>query len=864
MKRIIVVTLFIMLAVMAFAQTPGRVLRQVCEFAPDSPINILDYITNTGTTHSEHYHFRVLHVETNVERGTDLGHTPLGIRLAKTGTDAVGWTISATVNQSMWPAVWAPGSHVTLRFWHIDDSDPAKGSGVEPYPQYDYVEKTIEITPGSGLINLHLPEDRLIIPGPGGEPPVEEFNFTVQSNYNGAAIYKNNVDTGQVTPHMFTDTTENLAGVYTLQLGNITWFPESYNYDGLTDQTVTFQGTDTPGVAINPTPADGATFEIAHDALATTYNLSWEAPAGNVTGYRLTWLDNPEVDLGDVLTWTTPEIAEGTYTWKVVPYITDPILAPAPLGRSTGGLQVELAPIKASISSSQAKGDAVGAPVWTFTITRQDAPPQEFNLTVKSNYVGSAIYKDNVDTGQVTPWTFSGFTADIAGVYKVVRAETDWAPAEYTYDGLADAEVVFMGTMTPGQAWDPVPQHDTIITLASGVDPKPWNLTWQHPTTGPAHEGYRLYWCEDNTDNPTIYNLGADVTIWPTPALDAGHYYWKVVAYITDPPAPAKAAKAGNVIETAVKASLIGPGVKGDAPANDPEYWHFEIQHEDAPQYSLMVAATDSANNPLVAAIWKDGADTGFTTPHMFTGLTADVAGTYHVVLDGWIFDPANYAYAGTATGTVTFIGYPDGGTPVELSSFTATLTAQNFVKLTWVSQTETGMWGYRVYRGESPDQASALLLTPTLIPATNTSTTQVYNLEDREVEIGTTYWYWLEAVEITGVGQFYGQPVSVTVEGELPPVIPTETIMGNAYPNPFKQTASTSIDVSIKAGENGTVTIYNILGQAVKTFRVNEGNHKLTWNGKDARGNNCGSGIYFYKLSTPSKNVTKKMVIVK
>ena len=62
MKRVITVTLFIMLAVMAFAQTPGRVLRQVCEFAPDSPINILDYITNTGTTHSEHYHFRVLHV----------------------------------------------------------------------------------------------------------------------------------------------------------------------------------------------------------------------------------------------------------------------------------------------------------------------------------------------------------------------------------------------------------------------------------------------------------------------------------------------------------------------------------------------------------------------------------------------------------------------------------------------------------------------------------------------------------------------------------------------------------------------------------------------------------------------------------
>lgn len=199
---------------------------------------------------------------------------------------------------------------------------------------------------------------------------------------------------------------------------------------------------------------------------------------------------------------------------------------------------------------------------------------------------------------------------------------------------------------------------------------------------------------------------------------------------------------------------------------------------------------------------------------------------------------------------------------PVELSSFTAVLTAQNFVKLTWVSQSETEMLGYRVYRSESGDQANAIMITPTMIGATNTSTTQTYSITDNEVAVGSTYWYWLESVDYAS-SHFHG-PVSIIVEGNVPPVLPEVTSLRNAYPNPFRMNSATNIEVAVKAGETGTVTIYNILGQAVKTFTVREGFHKINWNGRDAKGNVCGSGIYFYKLSTPSMNQTKKMVIVK
>jgi len=199
---------------------------------------------------------------------------------------------------------------------------------------------------------------------------------------------------------------------------------------------------------------------------------------------------------------------------------------------------------------------------------------------------------------------------------------------------------------------------------------------------------------------------------------------------------------------------------------------------------------------------------------------------------------------------------------PVELSSFTATLTAQNYVKLNWVTQSETEMLGYRVYRGESSDQASSILITPSMIGATNTSTTQSYSVTDNEVAIGNAYWYWLESVDYAS-SDFHG-PVSILVEGNVPPVLPESTSLRDSYPNPFRMNGVTNLEVAIKAGENGSLTIYNILGQAVKTFSVGEGIHQLSWNGKDANGRICGSGVYFARLSTPSMSQTKKLLMVK
>lgn len=260
-----------------------------------------------------------------------------------------------------------------------------------------------------------------------------------------------------------------------------------------------------------------------------------------------------------------------------------------------------------------------------------------------------------------------------------------------------------------------------------------------------------------------------------------------------------------------------------------------------------------------LATVYKDGIPQGFA-PYTFNGYTS---GEYKCLADCWEDWLPTSVYFGpiTASMEIHFYAYPTGQcVPVELSSFTAMLTSQYFVNLTWVSQSETVMLGYRVYRSETNAQADAIMITDSMVPATNTSTTQTYSVQDTEVEIGHTYYYWLESVDM-GSSQFHG-PVSVLVEGEVPPILPEITSMKGAYPNPFK--ANTNIEVSLKAGESGSVTIYNVLGQVVRTFNVEQGTHTIQWDGMNSKGDTCGSGIYFYKLATPSVNQTKKMVIVK
>ena len=79
-------------------------------------------------------------------------------------------------------------------------------------------------------------------------------------------------------------------------------------------------------------------------------------------------------------------------------------------------------------------------------------------------------------------------------------------------------------------------------------------------------------------------------------------------------------------------------------------------------------------------------------------------------------------------------------------------------------------------------------------------------------------------------------------------------------YPNPFNPT--TTIDYQLPRDSHVTIRVYDILGQLVATLVNSEesaGYHRAVFNGS-----RYASGIYFYRMTTPSYSKVQKMLLLK
>lgn len=99
-------------------------------------------------------------------------------------------------------------------------------------------------------------------------------------------------------------------------------------------------------------------------------------------------------------------------------------------------------------------------------------------------------------------------------------------------------------------------------------------------------------------------------------------------------------------------------------------------------------------------------------------------------------------------------------------------------------------------------------------------------------------------------------------INDPLTKIFPDKFALQQNYPNPFNP--STKIAFSIPERQKLELTVFNILGQKIRTLASgtrNAGQHSVIWDGTDDFGEVVSSGIYFYQLKTRDFLKTKKMM---
>ena len=98
----------------------------------------------------------------------------------------------------------------------------------------------------------------------------------------------------------------------------------------------------------------------------------------------------------------------------------------------------------------------------------------------------------------------------------------------------------------------------------------------------------------------------------------------------------------------------------------------------------------------------------------------------------------------------------------------------------------------------------------------------------------------------------------------------PTQDLLLQNYPNPFNP--ETWIPYQLSEDSPVSVSIYDTTGRLVRTLSLgfqsagfyNSRSQAAYWDGRNALGERVASGIYFYQLTTPAFQQTRRLVILK
>ncbi len=105
-------------------------------------------------------------------------------------------------------------------------------------------------------------------------------------------------------------------------------------------------------------------------------------------------------------------------------------------------------------------------------------------------------------------------------------------------------------------------------------------------------------------------------------------------------------------------------------------------------------------------------------------------------------------------------------------------------------------------------------------------------------------------------------QQVSIDESQTTPP---GDFAMADNYPNPFNSNTTIMFTTSVP-GVVG-VKVYDLSGRVVRTFggeQLDSGVHRIVWDARNEAGVEVASGIYFFKIDTPNRSITRRMTLIR
>ena len=219
---------------------------------------------------------------------------------------------------------------------------------------------------------------------------------------------------------------------------------------------------------------------------------------------------------------------------------------------------------------------------------------------------------------------------------------------------------------------------------------------------------------------------------------------------------------------------------------------------------------------------------------------------------------------AHTTTPSVWYISGPDSGYSVDnlapeppMGVAAEQSFAPEGLQLAWDPNSESDLWYYAVYRGESGDFVPG--------PGNLIATPNAEGYLDEGWSWNIEYWYKISAVDIHGNESGWSAAGPGDITGDEPSPVPQANYLSQNFPNPFNPMTTIRFGLSERALVS--LKVYDAAGRLVAVLVDEERQadvYEEAWDGKDTGGSAVASGVYIYRLIAGDFRETRKMVVLR